>query len=128
MVDDLFRGEHSGSEAGMINSSIQTEFETLHEDFVGFTFDAFCCEECVAELIFSQSVVCFEFLFFLHHFAVGGEFFAFSSFTLQTGSVSSCFAFHCRAVRHVPDAIAETTAQFVFCLNFFHPSFLSLED
>ena len=76
---------------------------------------------CGAELAFGERVVGSEFLLFEHHFAVGREFFAVRVLALETGGVGAGAALDGGAVRHVPDAVADAAADFVFGLTLFHP-------
>ena len=106
----------------MIDGGVESHFDVLHEDFVGSALFAFCNDEEVAELAFSESVMRFELLLFLHHDAVGGKFGFLSVLSLKSGRIRSLDA---GALGHVPNAVAETSAQFVFGLSLFHPvSFL----
>ena len=115
--DQLFRGENRRSEAAVIDGGLETEFNLAHQDFVGSAFDAFRGKKDVSELAFGQGVVRLDFLFFLKHLAVGGEFFLLAVLALESGRIG---AFHAGAFRHVPDAVAEASAKFVFGLSLFH--------
>ena len=106
----------------MINRGVESHFDMLHQRFVGSALFAFRNEEEVAELAFGKSVMRFELLLFLHHDAVGGKLGFLSVLALKSGRIRSLDT---GAFRHVPDAVTETSAQFVFGLSLFHPvSFL----
>ena len=108
----------------MVNSGNETELDELHENFVCLSRTALCFKEDVAKLFFCKAVVCFQFLLFLHHNAIGGKFFLLGVLTLLTGSVGSLST---RALCRTPDTISEPTAHFVFSLNLFHPDSFLLE-
>ena len=118
----LFCSKNGGSKTAVVNNGLQTHFDAAHQVFVCSSFDTFSSKEGVAELTFCEAVVSFEFLLFLHHFAVGGEFFAFSVFSLKAGGIGT---FHAGALCHSPDAVTDTSAKFVFGLSLFHSFFLS---
>jgi hypothetical protein len=120
--NELFCREDRRSDSGMINRGVESHFDMLHQRFVGSAFFAFRNEEEVAELAFGKSVMRFELLLFLHHDAVGGKLGFLSVLALKSGRIRSLDT---GAFRHVPDAVTETSAQFVFGLSLFHPvSFL----
>ena len=117
MDNKLFCRKDRRSKTAVLNSRLKTEFDSAHQCFVCSAFDAFCGKEDVSELTLSKRIVGFDFLLFLQHFAVGGEFFLLAVFTLLTCRIG---AFHAGALGHVPDAVAEASAKFVFGLSLFH--------
>ena len=123
VADELLGREDGGRETGVVDDAVEAGFDALHHDFVGLAFDALGVEVRGAELAFGERVVGSEFLLFEHHFAVGREFFAVRVLALETGGVGTGAALHGGAVRHVPDAVADAAADFVFCLTLFHPMY-----
>ena len=111
MVDDLLGSENGGSETGTIDQSIQTHFEAAEKFFVGQTETAFGFGESDTELFFADGVVVTEFLLFEEQFAVGGKFHA-AALTMRTSGIRT---FDARTFRIAPEALADTTAEFVFC-------------
>lgn len=118
VVDELLCRKNGGRHAGMVDDRSQTQFNSAEQLFIGSAFSAFCREISRTELAFRECVMSFELLLFLHHFAIGGKFLPLGIFSLKSCGIGS---FHARALRHVPDAVAEPSAEFVFCLSFFHP-------
>ena len=121
MADELLGRENGGRETGMVDDAVEAGFDALHHDLVGLAFDALGIEVGGAELAFGERVVSSEFLLFEHHFAVCREFLAVRVLALETGGVGTGAALHGGAVRHVPDAVADAAAEFVFRLTLFHP-------
>ena len=125
MVDDLLGSENGGSETGTIDQSIQTHFEAAEKFFVGQTETAFGFGESDTELFFADGVVVTEFLLFEEQFAVGGKFHA-AALTMRTSGIRT---FDARTFRIAPEALADTTAEFVFCSTCgWHNQSLSLKN
>ena len=135
MRHDLAGGENRAGEAGTIDDGHQTHFQ-IAEELV--TRDAFAALRVLideAELMLGQVVERPQLLLFEKQFAVGGELAAAFGRAMLTGGIITRLAGGSatlstvtggsrvgRAVRHAPQAVANSTAQCV--LRAFHTHFL----
>ena len=112
VVHELLGSEDGGSETGAIDHGIQTEFKAAEELVGGVAKSGFGLEVGIAEVLFADSVVVLQLLLFDQQSSIGGKF-----GTTAFGSVGAGGhgTFDGGAAGIIPDALADTTAEFVLC-------------
>ena len=97
-------------ETGAVYQSIQTDFQTLEQLVTSLTGTGLGLLISNAQLLFGNTIETTEFLLFLQQCSIGGELAA-AGLAMRTGRERT---FYTRTFRIVPQALTDTTAQFVF--------------
>ena len=112
VVHELLGGEDGGSETGAVDHSIKTKLKAAEKLVGGVAQTGFSLEVGIAEVLFADSIVVLQFLLFDQQSSVGGKFVAAAFGSVRAGGHGT---FDGGAAGVIPDALADTTAEFVLC-------------
>ena len=107
---NYIRGAIIGHGEAKVYQSIQTDFQTLEQLVTSLTGTGLGLLISNAQLLFGNTIETTEFLLFLQQCSIGGELAA-AGLAMRTGRERT---FYTRTFRIVPQALTDTTAQFVF--------------